>query len=84
LAARITGWLGSAGEHVPEAGHHALRKLVADAPRLERSEHGGRLGDRPFRGEGELGLGPVGGELLLDLRPLFGSPHRRISIMAGR
>lgn len=28
LADRITRWLGSAGEHIPEAGRHALRRLV--------------------------------------------------------
>ena len=32
LGTRIIGWLSSAGEHVPEAGRHALRRLVADAP----------------------------------------------------
>ena len=32
LAARITSWLGSAGDHVPEAGRRTLRRLVADAP----------------------------------------------------
>jgi homoserine kinase type II len=32
LAARITAWFGSAGEHVPEAGRNMLRRLVADAP----------------------------------------------------
>lgn len=32
LVARITDWLSSAGVHVPEAGRHALRRLVADAP----------------------------------------------------
>lgn len=32
LAARITGWLGSTGDHVPEAGRRTLRRLVADAP----------------------------------------------------
>ena len=32
LAARVTGWLGSAGQHVPEAGRNTLRMLVADAP----------------------------------------------------
>ncbi len=32
LAARITGWLGSAGDHVPEAGRRTMRRLVAEAP----------------------------------------------------
>lgn len=32
LADRITRWLGSAGEQVPEAGRNAMRRLVADAP----------------------------------------------------
>jgi homoserine kinase type II len=32
LAARVTGWLDSAGEHVPEAARDALRRLAADAP----------------------------------------------------
>jgi homoserine kinase type II len=32
LPARITGWLGTAGEHVPEAGRDTLRRLVEDAP----------------------------------------------------
>lgn len=32
LAARVTKWLDSAGEHVPEAARATLRRLVADAP----------------------------------------------------
>jgi homoserine kinase type II len=32
LAARVTDWLDSAGEHVPQAARDALRGLVADAP----------------------------------------------------
>ncbi len=32
LAARIVTWLGSAGDHVPEAGRRTLRRLVAEAP----------------------------------------------------
>jgi homoserine kinase type II len=32
LAARITGWLDSASEHVPEAARDTLQGLVADAP----------------------------------------------------
>jgi homoserine kinase type II len=32
LAARVTAWLDSASEHVPEAARDALRRLVADAP----------------------------------------------------
>jgi homoserine kinase type II len=32
LAARVTDWLDSDSEHVPEAARDALRRLVADAP----------------------------------------------------
>jgi len=32
LAARVTNWLDSAGEHVPAAGRGALRALVAGVP----------------------------------------------------
>ncbi len=32
LAARVTDWLDSASDHVPEAARGALRALVADAP----------------------------------------------------
>ena len=32
LADRLTGWLDSAGDHVPEDGRRALRQLVATAP----------------------------------------------------
>jgi len=32
LAARVTKWLDSAGEHVPEAARATLRRLVAGAP----------------------------------------------------
>jgi hypothetical protein len=77
-------------EDVAGAVHAALGaldlkpELAADATGLKRTEHGGCVRDRPFRREDDLGLGPIGGEPFLDLRPLFGSPHRRISIMAGR
>ena len=59
-------------------------ELVADASRLQRAEHRGRLGQRPFGREREPSLGPVRVERLLDLRPLIDGPHRRISIMAAR
>ena len=59
-------------------------KLVADSARLERAEDGSGIGDRSFGCERELGLGPIGVERLLDLRPLIGGSHRRISIMAAR
>jgi homoserine kinase type II len=32
LAARVTGWLESVGEHVPAEARDSLRRLVADAP----------------------------------------------------
>lgn len=32
LVVRVTDWLSSAGEHVPDVGRNALRRLVADAP----------------------------------------------------
>ena len=59
-------------------------ELVADAHRLQRPEDRGGLGRGSLGGEREPSLGPIGVEGLLDLRPLIGSSHRRISIMAAR
>ena len=69
----------------PAAGpRHVESELVADLAGLERPEHGSRVGDRSFGREGQANLGPVWPEALLDLRPLLGRSHRRISIMAAR
>ena len=59
-------------------------ELVADATGLQRPEHRCGVRDGALGREGHLRFDPIGVEPLLDLRPLVGSPHRRISIMAGR
>jgi homoserine kinase type II len=55
LAARVTDWLDSAGEHVPRAGRDTLRALVADAPDDRRPT---QLVHGDFRSSNVLCAGP--------------------------